>query len=241
MTISLFPDFYELYGQHLAVLELQRALGAFYKRQDRTKPLVLSLHGTPGTGKNWAAEKIVKARYKNGKESKYVHGYLGRVSFPMDEDAAKYSSELRDHILAQVRSCPHQTFIFDEVDKMPPGVFESIVALLDHHTFMKNVDFSKTLFIFISNLGGVEIGHKLYDLMKKERLSREDAQLRHFEDLIEVAAFNSEGGLQKSSSIVKAVFDLFIPFMPLEQRHVESCNERLIAIVTATPQPTIVK
>lgn len=238
-----FTDFSNFFGQHVAKLELQRSLGYFYKRQDRSKPLVLSFHGTPGTGKNYAALQIVEARYKKAAESNFVHGYSGRVNFPSDDpsDLNKYRESLRNDIVANVKSCPHQTFIFDEVDKMPAGVFESIVALLDHNPFMKDIDLSKSLFIFISNLAGIEIGNRLSLLMRKEGLRREDTQYRHFEREIEICAYNYEGGFKNSRSIEKAVIDLFIPFMPLERRHVEQCIERIIELRPSLPKPDIVK
>lgn len=183
----------------------------------------------------------MRARYKKGKESKYVHGYSGRASFPLDALASQYSSQILADILKAVKDCPQQTFVFDEVDKMPPGVFETIVGVLDHNTFFKNADIGKTLFIFISNVAGVEISQKLYRMMRKEGLTREDTRLHHYERLIEEVAYNSDGGFQKSRSIEKAVIDYFVPFLPLEQRHVEMCINRLIAQRSRVAQPKILQ
>lgn len=182
----------------------------------------------------------MSARYALGKKSQYIHGYSGRINFPMDELAPQYSAELLKEILKSIDSCPYQTFVFDEVDKMPRGVFESIVGILDDNTFLK-ADMGKSIFIFISNLGGVELSKKLHFLMRKEGLAREDTLLRHFESVLEESAYNDEGGLQRSRSIEKAVIDYFIPFLPLEQRHVEMCISRLIAQITSRPHPQVLQ
>lgn len=233
-------DFHRVFGQHLATAELKNILSGFYKSSNRAKPLVISLHGTPGTGKNFVADQIVSARYALGKKSEYIHGYSGRINFPMDNLAPQYSADLLKEILKSIDSCPYQTFVFDEVDKMPRGVFESIVGILDDNTFLK-ADMGKSIFIFISNLGGVELSKKLHLLMRKEGLTREDTVLRHFESVLEESAYNDEGGLQRSRSIEKAVIDYFIPFLPLEQRHVEMCISRLIAQITNRPQPKVLQ
>lgn len=41
--------------------------------------------------------------------------------------------------------------------------------------------------------------------------------------MLELHAFNVEGGLQKSSLIKSHLIDHFIPFLPLEVRHIEKC------------------
>lgn len=183
----------------------------------------------------------MRARYAEGKDSKYVHFYSGRAAFPLDNQAQAYSGQLLETILSSVRDCPHQTFIFDEVDKIPPGVFEAFVGLMDHNTFIKDADFSKCLFIFISNLAGVEIGQKLSLVMRKEGLTREDTSLMLFERVIEESAYNGEGAFRRSRSIEKAVIDYYIPFLPLEQRHVVLCIQRLISRYSNKPMPKVLE
>lgn len=202
---------------------------------------MLSFHGTPGTGKNFIADQIVSSRYKLGKQSHYVHFYSGRAHFPLDSKAQEYSEMLFKTIVSAVRSCPHQTFIFDEVDKMPPGVFESLVAVLDHNTFLRDVDCGKAMFIFISNVGGTEISKYLSYLMRKKGLRREDTTIYHFERIIELAAYSNNGGFKKSRAIEKAVIDYFVPFMPLEKRHVELCLERFMADRSNIKQPKVLQ
>lgn len=54
---------------------------------------------------------------------------------------------------------------------------------------------------------------------------REKTKLHHFERLLELTAFNVDGGLQKTSLIKSHLIDHFIPFLPLENRHVVKCIE----------------
>lgn len=45
------------------------------------KALVISLHGWPGVGKNYASTMIAEALYKNGMKSKYVKLFMGKKDF----------------------------------------------------------------------------------------------------------------------------------------------------------------
>lgn len=121
-----------------------------------------------------------------------------------------------------VRACSRSIFIFDEVDKMPSGVFESIASLLDHHSHIDGVDFRKSIFIFLSNAGGTEIGNALDGIMSKGRY-REQTNIQDFEQIAEAAAYNVKGGLKSASMITSSLIDHFMPFLPLEKRHVERC------------------
>ena len=41
-----------------------------------------------------------------------------------------------------------------------------------------------------------------------------------------MGAFNEPGGLHGSSVIQKSLVDVFVPFLPLERRHVKMCAEQ---------------
>lgn len=105
---------------------------------------------------------------------------------------------------------------------MPPGVFESITSLLDHHSNVDGVDFRKTIFIFLSNAGGTEISDALEDLMKQGKY-REQTTIYNFERIAETGAFNVDGGLKHTGMIQSSLIDHFVPFLPMEKRHIEKC------------------
>lgn len=105
---------------------------------------------------------------------------------------------------------------------MPEGIFESIASILDYHTHVGGVDFRKAIFIFLTNAGGDEIASALDGLMSKG-MYREQTKFQDFEHIAEIAAYNINGGLKKSSVIKSGLIDHFVPFLPLERRHIEKC------------------
>lgn len=125
-------------------------------------------------------------------------------------------------ITSAIASCQQSLFVFDEVEKMPAGVFESIATLLDHHSHVGGVDFRKAIFIFLTNSGGEHIANALHDIME-DGTYRESTTLKDFEFIAEVAAYNVDGGLKQASIITSGLIDVFLPFLPLERRHIAEC------------------
>lgn len=212
-----------LFGQHIAAEVILDAIGGHVKNIDRSaKPLVMSLHGLPGTGKNFVAEHITRTLYKKGAHSNFVHKYLGRIHFPLQSEVEQYKQSLVADIKTAIEKCPKSLFIFDEVEKMPAGLFDAIVTLLDHHAYTKELDFRQTIFIFLSNVAGPVIADRLKSLVDGGSW-REETKLHDFESTLEIASYNLVGGLYKSEVIESHVIDHFVPFLPLELRHVEKC------------------
>uniref|UniRef100_A0A1B0DRH5 AAA+ ATPase domain-containing protein n=1 Tax=Phlebotomus papatasi TaxID=29031 RepID=A0A1B0DRH5_PHLPP len=205
---------------------VSKALNYHYKNLEKSsKPLVMSFQGTSGIGKTTVSNVMKRAIYKKGMDSKFVHKFNGRESFTLVDRANVYKEQLLKTVRDAVKDCPLSLFVFDEVDKMPPGILEGITSTLDHGESNDNIDFTKAVFIFISNAGGLEISQHLATLMRRGE-SREDTQLHHFEKLTELSMYNSNGALEKSGTIENALIDHFIPFLPLEQRHVKKCIEQ---------------
>lgn len=121
-----------------------------------------------------------------------------------------------------IKACQRSIFVFDEVDKMPSGVFESIASILDYHSNFGTIDFRQAIFIFLTNAGGIEIGNALDGLMSNGKY-REQTKIQDFEKIAETAAFNLNGGLKKASLITSGLIDHFLPFLPLERRHIANC------------------
>lgn len=132
---------------------------------------------------------------------------------------------MKEKIVHAVKQCSRSIFVFDEVDKMPEGVFESITSLLDHHKTINGVNFRQAIFIFLSNAGGMEISHALEDLMLNGKY-REQTAIYDFEKIAEIGAYNVNGGLKNTGLITSSLIDHFIPFLPLEKRHVEKCVQK---------------
>lgn len=126
-------------------------------------------------------------------------------------------------ITEAITTCQQSLFVFDEVEKMPAGVFESIASLLDHHTHVGGVDYRKAIFIFLTNAGGEKIAAALHDIMENHGVYREKTKLKDFDFIAEVAAYNLDGGLKDASIIKSGLIDVFLPFLPLERRHIADC------------------
>lgn len=134
----------------------------------------------------------------------------------------KFKEILKNDITNTVKNCPKSVFIFDEIDKMPAGILEAIAPMLDHHNNINGVSFRQAVFIFLTNTAGNEISLALAAMMRKG-MSRDDVKLYAFEELCQRAAFNLIGGLQHSGVIEASLIDHYIPFLPLELKHVEEC------------------
>lgn len=91
-----------------------------------------------------------------------------------------------------ISNCPQQLFIFDEVDKMPPGVLNAIKPIIDYRNVVDGKDYTKAIFIFLSNTGAALINQQ-YQKHWKEGKRREDLKLTDFENLIMQGAFNEVG------------------------------------------------
>ena len=199
------------------------ALRAHFSSHTKSrKPLVISFHGTPGTGKNYVADLIAETLYEKGVKSKYVHKYLGRADFPKAANADLYKAQINHEVRVAIADCPRSLFIFDEVDKMPEGVFESLTSLVGYNSQIDGNDFSDAIFIFLTNTAGVQISDHLGDIIKQGTL-RENAKLGQFESVLAKAAYNQIGGLRKASLIETHVIDHYLPFLPLEKQHVYLC------------------
>lgn len=132
-------------------------------------------------------------------------------------------------------------FVFDEVEKMPSGVFESITSLLDYHTHVDGVDFRKAIFIFLTNAGGDRIARKLNDIMENDGKYRDATKLEDFHEIAEVAAYNVDGGLKDASVIKSGLIDVFLPFLPLERNHIKDCVRAEFKKIGHEPQDDIVE
>lgn len=72
----------KLYGQHVAAQVILKAVTGFMKNENPKKPLVLSLHGWTGTGKNFVSQLIAENIYAKGMSSSFVHLFTATAHFP---------------------------------------------------------------------------------------------------------------------------------------------------------------
>ena len=168
------------------------------------------------------AKFIVESLYKQGMSSKYVHLFISTLHFPNNQEADIYNLNIQDWIRGNVTECENSVFLFDEIDKMPEGMIDSIKPFIDHHENVVGKNFRKSIFIFLSNTGGKDITtvtHEFWSDGKK----REELTYTDLESLVNNGAFNELGGLHHSSVIDSSLIDVYVPFLPLERRHVRLC------------------
>lgn len=80
-----------IYGQHLVKDIVINALKSHWDSTHHPqKALTLSFHGWPGSGKNYVTRFIVENLYKLGSKSSFVHHFIGRIHFPLEDHVAKY-------------------------------------------------------------------------------------------------------------------------------------------------------
>lgn len=214
-----------VFGQHIVTDVLTKTLKAHVKKRLPTKALVLSFHGWTGSGKNYVSKFIAEHLFKLGMESKYVHHFFSSIHFPKAEEAELYKSNIQSWIKGNVSQCERSLFIFDEIDKLPNGVIDAIRPFIDFHERVDDVDYRKSIFIFLSNTGGKDIAERTYSHWKSGG-RRWELTVFDMEQVLNAAAFNEKGGLQNTELISRDLIDAAIPFLPLEKKHVKACIRR---------------
>ncbi|XP_055549182.1 torsin-like protein [Wyeomyia smithii] len=213
-----------LFGQHIVQNTLINALrGHLANIESSRKPLVMCFDGTTGTGKNYVADFIISSLYEKGMASNYVYKYSS--DFWIINSPHEVTSKLITTVKKAINACPYSLFVFDETQKMPKRALDSLVSLLDHHSSSSEFDYTKSIFIFLSNSAGVQIAQRLKSLIDSGRF-RDDTTLVDFERITEVAVYNMLGALEHSDLISSHVIDHYIPFLPLEERHAKQCIQK---------------
>ncbi|XP_023132485.1 torsin family 1 isoform X1 [Amphiprion ocellaris] len=229
----------KLFGQHIASRIILKAVNGFMSNDNPKKPLVLSLHGWTGTGKNFVSKLIAENIYKEGMESSFVHVFTSTLHFPHPSQNATYKSQLQQWIKGNVTNCERSMFIFDEMDKMHPGLIDSIKPYLDYYDKLDGVSYRKSIFIFLSNAGGESIIQTTLDFWREGR-DREEIELRDLEMSLSLSVFNNnQSGFFHTSLIDKNLVDFFVPFLPLEYQHIVQCAKAEMKARGLDPDPDV--
>lgn len=211
----------QLYGQHLVIDPVVKHLKAHHKGNP-SKALALSFHGWTGTGKNYVSRIVAEHLFVKGMKSKFVHLISATKEYPHQEMVAFYKDKLREFIETKVKECPQSLFIFDEMDKMPPGIIDTLKPYLDFYEQLGGVDYRKATFFFLSNTAGNDIADRTITHWHNN-LKRESITLKEMEEVIRLPALNNKSGLWHSELILKNLITAYVPFLPLERKHVKQC------------------
>ena len=244
---------HELHGQHLVKTIVPKLIRQHMRNENPEKALVLSFHGWTGSGKNFVSEIVARnifRKYRDDGKSNFVRHFI--CNHFNTNDKLLIKDWIKNNITNVVKTCQRSLFIFDEIDKLPEGVIDAIKPFVDYNKFVDSIDYRKTIFIFLrfclnishfftffrifshffafysfyyflnSNTGGTGITKKSYEfhLLGKKRT---DLRMKDLEPLINSGAFNENGGLHRSDIVEKNLINAFVPFLPLEKRHIKLC------------------
>ncbi|XP_075026474.1 prosalusin isoform X2 [Calonectris borealis] len=162
-------------------------------------------------------------RQQGGLQSPYVHQFSPIVHFPHAERIEQYKESLKRWIQGNLTNCGRSAFLFDEMDKMHPGLIDVIIPFLGPSWVVYGTNYRKAIFIFVSNAGGEQINEMTLDLWRA-RKDREEISLQDLEPAISKAVFeNPQSGFWKSGIINEHLIDFVVPFLPLKRHHVKQC------------------
>lgn len=213
-----------LHGQHLASKLVLRAVRGYLETPRVDKALALAFHGWSGTGKNFVARMLAENLYRDGLRSDCVRMLISTFHFPHPKYVDAYKEELRWQMQETRRRCQQSMFIFDEAEKLHPELLELLGPHLEARVpEAQGAEPPRAIFLFLSNLGGSVINEVVLGLLKAG-WSREEITMHHLETPLQAEILESADSSFGSSRLVKEnLIDLFVPFLPLEYRHVRLC------------------
>ncbi|ESP03689.1 hypothetical protein LOTGIDRAFT_224215 [Lottia gigantea] len=214
----------KLFGQHLVLKAVVNHVRAHIENKHPPKALALSFHGGTGTGKNYVSKMIAEHLYKQGMKSKFVHLISATKEFPHEEMVHFYKDQLRNWIETNISVCSRSLFIFDEMDKMPAGLLDTIKPYLDYYEQIGGTDYRNAIFLFLSNTAGRDIINFTYNKWT-DGIPRDNIKLKEIENIIIKSTVNTitQRGLWHSELITKHLITAYLPFLPLEKSHIMEC------------------
>ncbi|XP_068104063.1 torsin-1A-like [Hyperolius riggenbachi] len=191
------------FGQHLAHDMIYQALTEHMDNKNPKKPLVLSLHGWIGTGKTFVSKIIAESIYHWGLGSRFVHlspPHSSMSSFKRLRESAKH--------------CAASLFIFDLM-----ASFENVNNI---QFLLEDPIFHQSIFILHSYEGSVAINKVALDFWMAGK-RREDICLEDLASVLHAELSNQSSVYSNSGLITKNLIDHYVPFLPMEYRHVKQC------------------
>nr|XP_058912485.1 torsin-3A isoform X1 [Kogia breviceps] len=213
-----------LHGQHLARELVLTAARGYLELPRPDKALALSFHGWSGTGKNFVARMLAENLYRDGLRSDCVKVFIATLHFPHHKYVDLYQEQLAAQIRKTQEHCHQTLFILDEAEKLHPGLLEALRPHLGRQAPENlRAKSPRTIFLFLSNLGGNIINEVVLNLLKAG-WSREEIGMEHLELQLQAEIVEStDSGFGHSCLVKENLIDIFIPFLPLEYRHVRLC------------------
>lgn len=215
-----------LFGQPLVKNTLYTALKGHYSLKEPKKALVLSFHGSTGVGKNFVSQFVAESLFKKGTRSKFFKQFISTKDFPHNNKINEYKDLIKKTIESTVRECEKSLFIFDEIDKIPVGLMDTIKPYIDFNNEIDGVNYRHSVFIFLSNSASHNIT-QLTLALDKNNIKRQDFELKTFQKTIQqMVYYNKDSqnkGMWHASIVDSFLIDFYVPFLPLERSHVKKC------------------
>uniref|UniRef100_A0A8D2MSI7 Torsin-1A C-terminal domain-containing protein n=1 Tax=Zonotrichia albicollis TaxID=44394 RepID=A0A8D2MSI7_ZONAL len=206
----------QLHGQHLAKAVVLRAVQGFLQSPRPPKALVLSFHGWSGTGKNFVARMVATHLFRDGLRSDCVRVFVSLLHFPHHNYVDSYK------VRANSRGGPvgwaGALLIFDEAEKLHSNLLDAITPFMAQHTSKGQADQQRSIFLFLSNLGGNTINEVALEFWRAGR-AREEIPL----ELLEHSSALGENSYAHRQLLREKLIDFVVPFLPLEYQHVRLC------------------
>uniref|UniRef100_A0A674CC52 Torsin family 1 n=1 Tax=Salmo trutta TaxID=8032 RepID=A0A674CC52_SALTR len=195
----------KLFGQHIASRVILKAITGFMNNKTSKMPLVPSLHGWTGTGKNFVSQLITENIYKEGMASRFIHQFVST-----NVNVFCGYSKLQQSIKGKVTNCPRSMFIFDDMDKMDPDLIDCIKPYLDYYQNLDGVFYYKIVQVAL-------------DFWRAGR--DREMELKDLETPLSLSVFNKQSKpAVHYHSLDALLVDFFVPFLPLEYKHCLMCG-----------------
>ncbi|NXR41953.1 TOR3A protein, partial [Zosterops hypoxanthus] len=210
----------QLHGQHLAKEVVVQAVRGFLQSPRPRKALVLSFHGWSGTGKNFVARMVASHLYRDGLKSDCVRVFVSLLHFPHHNYVNSYKAQLHRQISETLQRCRQALFIFDEAEKLHSSLLDAIRPFMAPQD---SEDQQRSIFLFLSNLGGNTINEVALDFWRAGR-AREEIPLELLEQRLRLELQEAaENSYAHSHLLRENLIDFVVPFLPLEYHHVKLC------------------
>lgn len=199
--------------------------------QGQKKPLVISVHGPPGVGKSYFHQLAAQVLY-NGENANKVQGQHcpGRhcagykVLFGMDyttHDRDEQHAMLQKALLDHVSLHPQSFIVVEEYDKLDcymRGFFRQILQ----GGKVGNQSLGDSVVLLESNLGFSTLHRMLEDVPSGQREDIDmDGVQRALKDMVFTMWQKQKcEGFSDSQKLLRNM-DFFLPFYPLERKHIE--------------------
>ncbi|KAM3914182.1 torsin-3A [Leptodactylus fuscus] len=212
-----------VHGQHLAVKQILTSLKRFLKEDSQKTTLALAFHGWTGTGKNLAARIIAENLYWDGQRSLCTRVFIPQLHFPHLSHVEAYKVQLRNQIQAVSLACSQPLFVFDEADKLPEALLQSLFPLISP----EETQDTRSIFIFLSGVGASMINEVALNFWRAGR-HREEITLDDLHRPLRAAIYQSKDQSLTHQLWTQDLIDEFVPFLPLERSHVKRCAQDAI-------------